>query len=763
MKNTKRFTCFVLSVLLVFMAALPVFAAGDTTTIGASDPSGAIRTIKDLDGKRIGVQTGVLYEDLIKDEISDEEWLYYKMPNDMIPALQSGRIDAYLIEEVGYYAQRYAHPELRVMEEKAGYCDFAVIVGNNAKQPVLFAQMQEFIKKGKESGWLDQLYDYWVKNWDPNTCHIENIPETTGENGSVIIAIEGGYEPFSFESNGQFSGYDVEFMMNFCAEYGYKWDFQAMEFDSIAVGAIAGKYDFGMNIVVDEERAENSVLTDPYYRCDIVFVLPEEKGSSSSGEIATIKDLDGKRIGVQTGVLYEDLIKDTIEGETWLYYKMPNDMIPALQSGRIDAYLIEEVGYYAQRYAHPELRVMDEKAGYCDFAVIVGNNEKQEVLFDQMQEFIRNRKADGWLDDLYDYWVKNWDPNTCYIETVPETSGENGSVVIAIEGGYEPFSFESNGEFSGYDVEFMMNFCAEYGYKWDFQAMEFDSIAVGAIAGKYDFGMNIVVDEERAENSVLSDPYYRCDIVFVLSDKTETEGGFFARIAKNFNDTFIKDARWRLFLEGIGTTMLITVLSIIIGTVLGFGIYMACRHGNKIANGITNVFNWFIEGVPTVVFLMLLAFVVFSKSNMNVTWVSIIGFSLIFACQMYDMLCVGCNAIPRGQTEASRALGYSDRQCFFKIILPQAARHFMPIYKNDVVSLIKETAIVGYIAVRDLTKAADLVRSRTYTVFFALITVTIIYFLLEGILTGIVKRVQLKVEPEHRTKEEILKGIVESE
>ena len=777
MKNTKKYTCFILAMLLIVMAVLPIFASsegnGENATLIAPNPNasseaetssdGSIKTIKDLDGKKIGVQTGVLYEDLIQDEIQGEEWLYYKMPNDMIPALQTGKIDAYLIEEVGYYAQRYAHPELRVMDEKAGYCDFAVIVGNNAKQETLFAQMQEFIKNGKESGWLDELYDYWVKNWDPNICHIENVPETTGENGTVIIAIEGGYEPFSFESNGEYSGYDVEFMMNFCAAYGYNWDFQAMEFDSIAVGAIAGKYDFGMNIVVDEERAENSVLTDPYYRCDIVFVLPGE-GGSSSGDISTIADLDGKKIGVQTGVLYEDLIKDEIQGEEWFYYKMPNDMIPALQTGKIDAYLIEEVGYYAQRYAHPELRVMAEKAGYCDFAVIVGNNAKQETLFAQMQEFIKNGKESGWLDELYDYWVKNWDPNICHIENVPETTGENGTVIIAIEGGYEPFSFESNGEYSGYDVEFMMNFCAAYGYNWDFQAMEFDSIAVGAIAGKYDFGMNIVVDEERAENSVLTDPYYRCDIVFVLPGETETEDlGFFGRIAKSFTNTFIKEQRWKLFVEGALRTMLITLVSVFFGTVIGFAIYMACRHGNKVANGITNVFNFFIEGVPTVVFLMLLAYAVFKNTKLNATWVSIIGFSLIFGCQMYDMLCVGCNAIPRGQTEASRALGYSDSQCFFKIILPQAARHFMPIYNNDVIALLKETSIVGYIAVRDLTKAADLVRSRTYEVFFALIIIIILYFILEAMLTFVIKKIQLKFEPEHRTKEEILKGIVETE
>ncbi|MCQ2560656.1 MAG: transporter substrate-binding domain-containing protein, partial [Clostridia bacterium] len=80
-------------------------------------------------------------------------------------------------------------------------------------------------------------------------------------------------------------------------------------------------------------------------------------------EISTIADLDNTKLGVQTGVLYEDHIKDDIEGEEWFYYKMPNDMILALKSNKIDAYLIEEVGYYAQHYEHPELARLDELAG----------------------------------------------------------------------------------------------------------------------------------------------------------------------------------------------------------------------------------------------------------------------------------------------------------------------------------------------------------------------------------------------------------------
>ena len=486
-----------------------------------------------------------------------------------------------------------------------------------------------------------------------------------------------------------------------------------------------------------------------------------EQAPTKTG-ITTIEELNGKNLGVQTGVLYEDHIKDDLEGETWYYYKMPNDMIPALESNKIVAYLIEEVGYYAQRYEHPELVRLEEAVGTSDFAVIVGNNDKQDVLFAQLQQFISDRRADGWLEKLYDYWVIRWNPNTCKIEERPELTGENGTIHVAIEGGYEPFSFESNGEFSGYDVEFMLNFAAKYGYNCEFHAMEFDSIAPAVIAGKYDFGMNIVVDEERAEASVLTDPYYSCDIVFVLEGKTGGEAHFLDGIKDSFYKTFVKEDRWKLFAQGIGTTLLITVCSVVFGTIFGFATYMGCRHGNPLANKAMNAFGGFIHGIPTVVFLMILSFVIFANSS-HITAISILGFTLIFGCSMFDMLKVGNNAVHRGQAEAAKALGYSDTQSFFRILLPQAAQHFLPIYKNDVISLIKETSVVGYIAVMDLTKMGDLVRSRTYQAFFSLIAVAIVYFILEWALVSLVTRVQIKIDPKRRSKEKILEGIKEVE
>ena len=249
----------------------------------------------------------------------------------------------------------------------------------------------------------------------------------------------------------------------------------------------------------------------------------------------------------------------------------------------------------------------------------------------------------------------------------------------------------------------------------------------------------------------------------IIMGESENEPTFFAKLADSFYKTFIRESRWELFVQGAGLTILITLSSIIAGTILGFLVYILCRKGGKIANSITNFFLWLIHGMPTVLLLMILYYIVFGSSRLSGTWVSVVGFSLMFACSMIDMLRVGCNAIGKGQTEASRALGYSEGQSFFRIILPQAAQHFLPIYRNEVVTLIKETSVVGYIAVLDLTKISDLVRSRTYEAFFPLIVTAIMYFVISAVLTKLVSLVEHAIDPKRRKKDKILRGIKEEE
>lgn len=483
---------------------------------------------------------------------------------------------------------------------------------------------------------------------------------------------------------------------------------------------------------------------------------------AAESQYKTIEDLNGRNIGVQTAVLYEELIQNRVPDSTIQYYTMPNDMILALTSGKVDAYLIEEVSFGVQKKNHPELEVIEEPAGYISATCIIGENERQDVLLSQLNQFIADSWENGLLDELYDYWIADFDPVNDTCDTTGFT-GENGTIAVAVEGGYEPFSFISNGQISGFDVDFICRFARAYGYTPEFYEVPFEAIAPGVESGKYDIGMNIVVSAERNETGTLSDVYYTTPIRLVILGEDESGLSFFEQIADSFYKTFIRENRWQLFIQGAGITILITVASILAGTALGFIIYMLCRGGNIFANKATNVFLWLIHGMPTVLLLMILYYIVFGSSSLSGTWVSVVGFSLMFACSMVDMLRVGCNAIGKGQLEASTALGYSNSQSFFKIILPQAAGHFLPIYRNEVVTLIKETSVVGYIAVLDLTKISDLVRSRTYEAFFPLIVTAIMYFIISGILTKLVGLVEKAIDPRRRNKAKILRGIKEAE
>ena len=293
-------------------------------------------------------------------------------------------------------------------------------------------------------------------------------------------------------------------------------------------------------------------------RLSILLALLLAAAALCAAEFTTIEDLNGRDIGVQTAVLYEELIMDRVPDSTFQYYTMPNDMILALQSGKVDAYLIEEVSYGVQKKNHPDLAVLEEPAGYINATCIIGNNERQDRLLSELNQFIADSWENGLLDELYDYWIADFDPinDTC---DVTGFTGENGVISVAVEGGYEPFSFISNGHISGFDADFICRFARAYGYTPEFYEVPFEAIAPGVETGKYDIGMNIVVSAERNETGTLSDVYYTTPIRLVILGEDESQAGFFDKLADSFYKTFIRESRWELFVQGAGLTVLITI------------------------------------------------------------------------------------------------------------------------------------------------------------------------------------------------------------
>jgi polar amino acid transport system substrate-binding protein len=261
------------------------------------------------------------------------------------------------------------------------------------------------------------------------------------------------------------------------------------------------------------------------------------------------------------------------------------------------------------------------------------------------------------------------------------------------------------------------------------------------------------ITEERKESINFSKPYYTGGTKIVVpatmvpGTVPSEKNSFIAKTVESFEKTFLREDRWKMFVEGSFNTLVITLFSILFGTLLGFLVYLLCRSRGIIVNKVTSWFTWLLQGMPVVVLLMILYYIVFGKISIGGMVVSIIGFTLVFGVSVLGILKTGVSAVDNGQTEAACALGCTPRQAFFHIILPQALPFMTDPYKGEIIGLVKATSIVGYIAVLDLTKMGDLVRSRTYEAFFPLIAVMVIYFILEGILGFCVSIIAKKVNP----------------
>ena len=333
-----------------------------------------------------------------------------------------------------------------------------------------------------------------------------------------------------------------------------------------------------------------------------------------------------------------------------------------------------------------------------------------------------------------------------------------------------PLNYYRGSEIVGAEIDLAAQFCEANGYGLEVKVMNFDGILPAVQAGKVDLAAaGISITDERRESVNFSVPYYSGGTVLVVLKGKEPvaanapveleDASFWGGIKASFQKTFIRENRWKLFADGVQTTLLITLLTILFGTLLGFSMFMLCRNGNPVANVVTSFCLWLVQGMPMVVLLMILYYVIFGSVAISGIAVAVIGFTLTFGASVFGLLKMGVGAVDNGQYEAAYALGYSNQRTFFKIILPQALPHVLPAYKGEIVGLIKATAIVGYIAVQDLTKMGDIVRSRTYEAFFPLIAVTIIYFVLEGLIGFLVSRISVSFNPKRRKPADILKGV----
>ena len=221
-------------------------------------------------------------------------------------------------------------------------------------------------------------------------------------------------------------------------------------------------------------------------------------------------------------------------------------------------------------------------------------------------------------------------------------------------------------------------------------------------------------------------------------------------LKKEFILNFIEDNRWKYIVDGLKITLIVTIFAVLIGVLLGFLIAIVrTTHDKtgklKILNALCKVYLTVIRGTPVVVQLMIIYFIIFGSVDISKVLVAIIAFGINSGAYVAEIFRSGIMSIDNGQFEAGRSLGFNYAQTMMYIIMPQAFKNVLPTLCNEFISLLKETSVSGYIALQDLTKGGDIIRSRTYDAFMPLIAVALIYLAMVMIFTKLVSLLERRL------------------
>lgn len=224
---------------------------------------------------------------------------------------------------------------------------------------------------------------------------------------------------------------------------------------------------------------------------------------------------------------------------------------------------------------------------------------------------------------------------------------------------------------------------------------------------------------------------------------------------EKFHSTFIDGDRWMYLVRGLGTTLLITLFAVILGIVLGFLIAIVRSTHDKTGklgflNVLARIYLTIIRGTPVVVQLLIIYFVIFASVNVGKTFVAVLAFGLNSAAYVAEIVRSGIMSIDNGQFEAGASLGMNYPKTMISIILPQAFKNILPALANECIVLLKETSVAGYIALTDLTKGGDIIRSQTYEAFLPLIAVAVIYLVMVMILSSLVSKLERRLAKSDR-------------
>ena len=455
-------------------------------------------------------------------------------------------------------------------------------------------------------------------------------------------------------------------------------------------------------------------------------------------------DIAGHKIGTLAGSCYDIQLSPRKDIKLSLFSTV-SDCAEAVKAGKVDAILVDEVAFSKASLKQTGLKRAFQQEE--TFPTAFAFRKEDTALVESYNQFLHELKESGTLERMREYWFESEELRP---EEFPQvetyTTGEPlryaNSETIA------PIAFFAGGTWNGFEIELARRFAAYLKRPIQIDLFEFSSMIVGLQLGKTDMiGGSIFITEERQQQVTFGDPYYNVHPAYFIKDVQAARAKkepLHVSVVNAVRQNFIVENRWRMITDGLATTLLITFWSIILGSLLGILLCMMALSRRKGLRSFVGLYDGFMHGIPMLVLLLIMFYVVLARTGWDARTIAIVAFALNFASAAGGVFKTSVESVPHGQTEAGLALGFTKVRTFLNIVLPQAVRKGLPLYKSECISLLKGTSIVGYIAVIDVTRASDLVRSRTFDAFMPLLAVTIIYFVLAWLIGLLLNFLTLK-------------------
>jgi polar amino acid transport system substrate-binding protein len=745
--------------IFVTLALLSPLQAVASVNLPPQANSPQLTSVDDLKTKRIGVLQGSAHESYALKHYPDAQVLQFKSPADVLLAVKTNKVDAALYD---------AEPLRGIFRQDNSYAllgdplfSFDVGVGFNKQNRELKDRFDAFLRDIKASGVYKDMVVRWMIKGE--TTMPPRSP--ANKNGFLVVGVSDAGLPFTVVKDNQLVGFDIELVERFAASEEKEIRFANMDFGSLIAAVSSGKADMiASAIYITDERKKEIEFSHSYYEMATrVFGLAHNIASGElpqapSNLLRTLDDLSDKKIGVMLGSTHDVFAHKHYPQADILQYKSPSDVLLAVKTHRVDAALYNSVSLVEVLKQSPELGVIGEP--FEMMPVAFGFSKQNVELWRTFNEFLQSIKANGLYDDMITRWTKKDD----VVMPMIETPNKNGILIAGhLSDGGLPFATIKDNQNIGLNIELAKRFAAYVGKDIRFDDMEFGSLIPAVSTGKIDFiAVTLMITEERKQKINFSDPYYQIGMsAFALKKNIATTAAteehrsgssLIEDVVKSFDSNIMQEKRYLLLWDGLKTTILISVLSAIFGTLAGGMICFMRMSKSRLLNVPAKIYIDILRGTPVLVVLMIMFYVVFGSVNINPIVVATIAFGMNFGSYAAEIFRSGIEGIEKGQLEAGLAMGFNKLKTFQYIVLPQTIRRILPVYKGEFISLVKMTSIVGYIAVQDLTKASDIIRSRTFDAFFPLITIAIFYFAISWMLMQMLEYVELVTDPKNKRR-----------